>query len=163
MAWLLERRRAPVPWVWAGLAVWLFSPFTVVISTRGSGEALVTCMLLGMLCLLEARRPLLAGLCYGLAVHWRLYPVIYALPLLRHLAQRQGAHLVSAGGAVFGAGSAAAFLALGGVGYRLYGRPFLQETYLYHLGRVDPRHNFSPFFLPAYLASGGDLRPSLGG
>lgn len=32
-----------------GLAIWLFSPFTAVISTRGSGESLVTCMLLGML------------------------------------------------------------------------------------------------------------------
>lgn len=35
------------------LCVWLFSPFTVTISTRGNGEALVTCMLLAMLALLE--------------------------------------------------------------------------------------------------------------
>ena len=35
------------------LAVWLFSPFTVSISTRGNGEALVTCMLLGMLACLQ--------------------------------------------------------------------------------------------------------------
>lgn len=37
-----------------GLALWLFSPFTATISTRGSGEALVTCMLLGLLLALEA-------------------------------------------------------------------------------------------------------------
>lgn len=163
MACLLERRRAPVAWVKAGLAVWLFSPFTAVISTRGSGEALVTCMLLGMLCLLDAGRPLLAGLCYGLAVHWRLYPIIYALPLLRNLAMRRGARLLSIPGIVFGAAAAAAFLTLGGLGYHLYGHSFLQETYLYHLGRVDPRHNFSPFFLPTYLASGGGAGISIGG
>ena len=36
------------------LAVWLFSPFTVAVSTRGNGEALVTCMLLAMLTLLQS-------------------------------------------------------------------------------------------------------------
>ena len=39
-----------------GVALWLFSPFTVAISTRGSGEALVTCMLLGMLLALDTGR-----------------------------------------------------------------------------------------------------------
>lgn len=35
-----------------GLSVWLFSPFTATISTRGNGEALVTLMLLAMLMLM---------------------------------------------------------------------------------------------------------------
>lgn len=41
-------------WQAAGVAIWLFSPFTVAISTRGNGEALVSCMLLGMLLALQA-------------------------------------------------------------------------------------------------------------
>lgn len=126
-----------------------------------------------------------AALLYGLAVHWRLYPIIYALPLLRHyalqrrrpqpawpaaasrppvaaspLAQRAwraataaAAGLVSPAGAAFGALSGGLFLGLAAAFYAAYGHEFLHETYLYHAGRTDPRHNFSPYFYPAYLAS----------
>lgn len=138
-----------------------------------------------------------AALLYGLAVHWRLYPIIYALPLLRHFAlQRQHAagaagaaglrrstrqavaastagarpgplrhvlhaaavavsSLVSPAGAVFGALSGGLFIGLAAAFYRLWGDQFLHETYLYHASRVDPRHNFSAYFYPAYLASSG--------
>lgn len=65
------------------LALWLFSPFTVSISTRGNGEALVTCMLLAMLDLLERKYFLTSGMLFGLAVHWRVYPIIYSLPILK--------------------------------------------------------------------------------
>lgn len=129
-----------------------------------------------------------AALLYGLAVHWRVYPIVFALPLLRHYAleaqQAQRAQrarqprshaappagaglaararaaataaftgLASWRGAAFGALSGGLFLGLGGILYRLYGWQFLHETYLYHASRTDPRHNFSPYFYPAYLDS----------
>lgn len=50
---LLRRQRVPPGMQTLCVAVWLFSPFTVSISTRGNGEALVTCMLLGMLVCLQ--------------------------------------------------------------------------------------------------------------
>jgi phosphatidylinositol glycan class M len=122
-----------------------------------------------------------AALLFGLAVHWRLYPLIFALPLLRHFAlqrQRQqeaaklrqwlsssgpslaarlaaaAGRLVSPRGIAFGALSGGLFLGLAALFYRLYGPLFLHETYLYHASRTDPRHNFSPYFYPVYLASG---------
>lgn len=106
-----------------------------------------------------------AALLFGLAVHWRLYPIVFALPLLRHFALRSRrrppanlsllAGLLSRDGLAFGLLSGGTFLALLAGMYRLYGWQFLQETYLYHATRTDPRHNFSAYFLPAYLASSG--------
>ena len=37
--------------------------------------------------------------------------------------------------------------------YAIYGKPFLQETYLHHLSRIDHRHNFSPYNILLYLSS----------
>jgi phosphatidylinositol glycan class M len=51
---LLRRRGASPRLQLLGVALWLFSPFTVAISTRGNGEAVVTCMLLGMLLALDS-------------------------------------------------------------------------------------------------------------
>lgn len=132
-----------------------------------------------------------AALLYGLAVHWRLYPIIYALPLLRHYALRRqqaqkhaarrtsastsplrrawgvaaaaAAGLVSPAGAAFGALSGGLFLGLAAAFYGAYGHQFLHETYLYHATRSDPRHNFSPYFYPAYLASSAGASASAGG
>jgi len=164
--------------------IWLFSPFTATISTRGNGEALVTCMMLGVLGLVESGRIVWAAVVYGLAVHWRVYPIIYSLSILLYLGsgcnkkqmgergvrRKRGGQttrvagqvwntmrrVISWRGAVFGLCSGLVFVALGASMYWIYGYTFVEETYLYHLTRIDPRHNFSPYFYPAYLDAGKD-------
>ncbi|VDM94512.1 unnamed protein product, partial [Onchocerca ochengi] len=44
-------------------------------------------------------------------------------------------------------------LALMAVYYMLYGMPYINEAFLYHLHRTDTRHNFSPYFYMLYLAA----------
>ncbi|CAG9463983.1 unnamed protein product [Pedinophyceae sp. YPF-701] len=161
--------------LWRNVAMiaWLFNPFTATISTRGSPESLVALMLAGALALLlpaSAGRPTpadrvplgraaLAGALYGLAVHWRLYPVIYALPTVLYFARRGKAvlGLVTLRGAVFGVAAAlAAGCATLGC-YVAYGGEFLHATYFYHSSRRDPQHNFSVYFYPTWLTMNADV------
>lgn len=48
--------------------------------------------------------------------------------------------------------SGGVFLGLLAIFYHLYGFVFVEETYLYHLTRLDNRHSFSPFFYDIYLS-----------
>lgn len=127
-------------------------------STRGSCDALVALLLLGALRAALARRPASTGALLGCAVHLRVYPLVHSLPLAlfflpRRAPQRalRACARALAPAAAFGAAAAATFAALGGACYHIYGDAFLHEAYLYHAGRSDPRHNFSPAFYAAYL------------
>lgn len=62
----------------------------------------------------------------------------------------------------FGVVSLAVCGALTGAAVVLYGHRCLHDAYLYHLGRTDPRHNFSPYFYSLYLADGSAGAASLG-
>ncbi|KAF8070903.1 hypothetical protein HT031_000984 [Scenedesmus sp. PABB004] len=180
--WRLAALRGATPArAWWAVVAWLYNPFTATISTRGSCDSLVTVLLLGVLLALAAGRRGRAAVLYGLAVHLRLYPILYAPGIVLHLAharlarragadkqQARAAHgrrgparrprwacwaaAVAAEGAAFGGLSGAVFVALGGACFALYGRPFVAEAFLHHLGRRDPRHSFSPYYYPAYLA-----------
>ena len=167
------------------ILIWLFSPFTATISTRGSGESLVVCMLMGMVVLLKRQRVVWAAVLYGFAVHWRIFPIIFAPSILLYLSwasQQTGSSdgvtggregrgrcasvlraYVSTNGVLFGVVSAGVFFGLGAAMHGMYGKEFLDETYLYHLTRVDPRHNFSFYFYPAYLHMHGDGLGDSGG
>lgn len=59
-------------------ALWLWNPMVAIISTRGSSEGLLGVLTMALLWAVETRRVDLAGFVLGLAVHFKIYPFIYA-------------------------------------------------------------------------------------
>lgn len=59
-------------------AIWLWNPMVATISTRGSSEGLLGVLTMGLLWAVDRRRFGLAGFVLGLAVHFKIYPFIYA-------------------------------------------------------------------------------------
>ncbi|SPO20016.1 related to GPI14 -Glycosylphosphatidylinositol-alpha 1,4 mannosyltransferase I [Ustilago trichophora] len=106
----------------------------------------------------------MAPILLGLATHLKLFPVIYAVPILAHLhrstvsayspERRKSLSLwtKNAAGIQFGFVAFYSFMAANVVAWLLWGSPFIEHTFLYHLHRADHRHNFSPYFLGTYLS-----------
>ena len=139
------------------LFFWLYNPLPINICTRGSAESLLPLLpvLLTISLLTAARsytRTALAGICHGVAVHGKIYPIIYSISYLTHLSSDSNALATARNphAILFTLVSAGTFLlltALAHANHPLY----LENGLLYHLSRVDHRHNYSPFFYPIYL------------
>ncbi|KDP41130.1 hypothetical protein JCGZ_03621 [Jatropha curcas] len=79
---ILKRRKVPEDLCLYSVMVWLLNPFTFTIGTRGNCEPIVCAMILWIIiCLMEGNVPQ-AAVWYGLVVHFRIYPIIYALPIV---------------------------------------------------------------------------------
>ncbi|KAI9099886.1 PIG-M-domain-containing protein [Phlyctochytrium arcticum] len=157
-------------------AIWLLNPFIIAISTRGNAESIIAASTLAILwALVVCKNRHLAAVFFGIAVHLKIYPIIYALPLVLFLDENfTNARMVRAENRTpeqmrsiytfisslfrkerieFGLLSGATFFLLTGWMYASYGKEFLDETYLYHITRKDHRHNFSHYFYHMYLSS----------
>jgi phosphatidylinositol glycan class M len=129
-----------------GISVWwLFNPFVIVIGTRGSADSIVCALSLLSIGLLGRNAYFVAGFFYGLAVHFKLYPIIFCIPILGKLNGKFSSLQK------FVLGSVVSFCGLGVLFFRFYGWEFVYQAYLYHFIRKDHRHNFSPFFYPIYM------------
>ena len=82
---LLERRNLSPSTIRLYAAVWLLNPFIAAISTRGSSESILSALVLSVLLAFESGRWALGSILFGIAVHFKIYPIIYAIPLWFHL------------------------------------------------------------------------------
>ena len=167
-------RDADASLVLTSLGLWLFNPYTATISSRGSSDSISSLCILLMLLLLERRRHALAGFWFGVAVHIRIFPVIYALPLLVHLGRPNRSIFEEQGGnrgsllaltrekVAFCLASGLTCAALCLACYALDGQRYLDEAILYHFGRYDLAHNFSPWFFVFRTVTHEGARKALG-
>ncbi|XP_026396957.1 GPI mannosyltransferase 1-like isoform X1 [Papaver somniferum] len=79
---ILKLRGVPEKTCLSSVALWLFNPFTFTIGTRGNCEPMVCAIVLWIIYCLMNGSVLQAAIWYGLVVHFRVYPIIYALPIL---------------------------------------------------------------------------------
>lgn len=134
-------------------SLWLLNPMVITISTRGNAESILSFMVMLTLYWLQHDQLMFAGLIYGLSIHFKIYPVIYSLPISiyvfnRYKGQRWFYKLVLLG--------TTTLISLVGCSvwmYQIYGQEFLENAYLYHLYRTDHRHNFSIWNLLLYFDS----------
>jgi phosphatidylinositol glycan class M len=169
---------------------WLYNPLAINICTRGSAESLM--VLLPVLLTYAAvsswaggnnkswTSVILAGFWHGVAIHSKLYPVIYTLsfmtffapPALERPALSKFSSLEPSRGlsflpsylwswarrllqpapVLFLATSLMVFAVLTYLAVLYYGQQALEEGLLYHFSRVDHRHNYSMHWFWIYLA-----------
>jgi len=135
-------------------ATWLLNPFVATITARGNAESVLALLVVATLYELRKGRIVTAAIIYAISVHVKIYPIIYALPILLAIRDRKHAPLwhLERRQISFGAIAASTFLGLTAAMYAIYGWPFIEHTLLYHIKRSDHRHNFSPYFLTMYLS-----------
>ncbi|VFQ88982.1 unnamed protein product [Cuscuta campestris] len=79
---ILKLRRVPERLITCSVMVWLFNPFTFTIGTRGNCEPTVCAIVLWIIICLMKGSLLQAAIWFGFVVHLRIYPIIYALPII---------------------------------------------------------------------------------
>ncbi|TXT07267.1 hypothetical protein VHUM_03437 [Vanrija humicola] len=151
---------------WKTHLLWTLNPIVLNITTRGSPEAL-PCLFTAALVValrkggvgglgatgaeVKATKSALdaAAALLAISASYKIYPVIYVTSIWAALAAKYGWF----GARVwrFGFVAATTALLLNAALYAIWGDEFVHHTFLYHLSRLDHRHNFAPYFLPIYL------------
>jgi phosphatidylinositol glycan class M len=175
---------ACLPYAGVALPPWLPAAtlsniLAIQIASRGSPESLITVLTMATVWLVvrcrwsRGLRAIAAGVALGLAIHLKLYPVLYvpivgaALALgerpedidseeslfgrLRH---RLSLHSLSLGLLLVGSTALSALAFTYAASAAIAHDPlYIEEAFLYHVTRRDHRHNFSVYFYQLYLES----------
>lgn len=149
--------------------IWLYNPLTMVIATRGNGDAITSALVLISIYYLlkvqegvnEKENAIKCGIFHGLAIHFRLYPIFFSLAYFLYMSDSK--HNCSSiincflkpnrKQIYFIITVMKVLIFLTGIFYLLYDYKFLYESTLYHFVRKDTRHNFSLYFYLQYLSS----------
>lgn len=70
------------------VAVWLLNPLTATVSARGNAESFLATLVVASIFFLLRGNISLAAVAYGTAVHVKIFPVIYSLPILLFLKEK---------------------------------------------------------------------------
>lgn len=142
---------------------WIYNPLSVIIATRGNSDSIIGCIVLLSVFYLFKNKPALTGVFLALAIHIRLYPIIFSLPIYLSIPNDNPIKEVKFHKKLFRllypntdrlilvASCISTLLVATSFCYYLYGWDYLQESIFYHLTRKDTRHNFSVFFYLLYL------------
>lgn len=99
-------------------SIWVLNPVIANISTRGSAESVLGLVVVLVLVLAEAKRWNWAAVGFGLAVHFKVFPIIYGSSLLAAISACEGSW-ISSRHVKFGLLSFASFMALNAAMYSL--------------------------------------------
>lgn len=144
-------KKQPQKYQIIGLAIWFFNPATITLAVRGSADIITAFLLFLTLFLIKKRLVILPAIVYGLAVHFRIYPLFFCLCIYLHYAERKGKFL-NKDSIIFGLVALSVVASLTALFFHKYGMQFLHDSYLYHISRKDHRHNFSIHFMNMYLS-----------
>ena len=96
-------------------AIWLLNPIIANISTRGSAESVLGVLVVSVLALAERKRWDAAAIAFGLAVHFKIFPIIYGSSLLVAIGASRDGRWISSAHVRFALLSFGSFMALNGV------------------------------------------------
>eukprot|EP00475_Leptophrys_vorax_P034129 TRINITY_DN5474_c0_g1_i4.p1 TRINITY_DN5474_c0_g1~~TRINITY_DN5474_c0_g1_i4.p1 ORF type:complete len:318 (-),score=78.13 TRINITY_DN5474_c0_g1_i4:98-1051(-) len=131
--------------------LFLFNPLVINLSTRGSADILVVYLVLVCLRLFSGRNVFFSSLFYGFAVHFKIYPIIFAPSLLVLFRNKERFYLPTWSQVFVSILSSGTFFGLTYWTYWAFGHEGLFESLLYHVARKDNRHNFSLYSYAQYL------------
>lgn len=140
-------------------SLWLLNPMVITISTRGSSESVLTVLIMLAVYFLDYSLPI-AGFFLGLSIHFKIYPIIYLPSIMLYLSQRGKSYCnlpvirwVNPSNIKLLVYTMTSVAVFNGIMYYVYGYEFLYHSYLYHLTRLDHRHNFSIYNVAMYFKS----------
>ncbi|AET41549.1 glycosylphosphatidylinositol-alpha 1,4 mannosyltransferase I Ecym_8267 [Eremothecium cymbalariae DBVPG len=133
-------------------SIWLLNPMVITISTRGNAESILCFLVVWFLYHLKSRQYALSGMIYGLVIHFKIYPIIYAPAISIYFFRSKDKDWFK-NLFIMGVTTLISFLGLGMLMYHFYGNEFLEHAYIYHVVRTDHRHNFSIWNMLLYLES----------